>query len=155
AYAAPEQRRGKHVDGRADQYSLAVIAYELLTGRRRIGFDSVEGIDTVAPIEVLADTPLRKDLPLYANLALRRALSASPANRFPTSTAFADALAGKVDTDVAGLPTKRADLRLTRRSRIAAGGVAFVGLLALVTALDPRLHAAARDAWRSGAARFS
>jgi len=155
AYAAPEQRRGKHVDGRADQYSLAVIAYELLTGRRRVGFEDVEGIDTLSPIDVHADAPLRTDLPLYANLALRRALSASPANRFPTSTAFADALAGKVTNEVAGLPTQRADLRLTRRSRIAAGGVAFVGLLALVTALDPRLHAAARDAWHSAGARFS
>lgn len=155
AYAAPEQRRGKHVDGRADQYSLAIIAYELLTGRRRVGYEAVEGIDTLAPIDVHADAPLRKDLPLYANLALRRALSASPANRFPTSTAFADALAGKVSSETTGLPTKRADLRLTRRSRIAVGGVAFVGVLALCTALDPRLHAAARDAWRRAAARFS
>jgi len=155
AYAAPEQRRGKHVDGRADQYSLAVIAYELLTGRRRIGFDSVEGIDTVAPIEVLADTPLRKDLPLYANLALRRALSASPANRFPTSTAFADALAGTASSTVAGLPTKRARLDLARRRRVFAVFGAVMVVFGLITVVDAPFRAGMRDAWRSIAGRFS
>src|SRR5690242_115685 len=144
AYAAPEQRRGKHVDGRADQYSLAVIAYELFIGRRRLRYEAVEGIHTLAPIEIHTDAPLRPDLPLYANLALRRALSASPANRFPTSSAFADALAGKTTDETAGLPTKRADLSLTRRRRVAAGVGAFVVLLAMIAVIDPRLHAAAR-----------
>lgn len=155
AYAAPEQRRGKHVDGRADQYSLAVIAYELLTGRRRVGFDSVEGIDTVAPIEVLADAPLRKDLPLYANLALRRALSASPANRFPTSTAFAEALTGIAPATLAGLPTKRARLELTPRRRAFAVFASILVVLGLVAVVDPPFRAGVRDAWRSIAGRFS
>lgn len=154
AYAAPEQRRGKHIDGRVDQYSLAVIAYELFTGRRRVGVDSVEGIDTVAPIEVLADSYLRKDLPLYANLALRRALSANPGNRFPTSTAFADALAGKAPDAATGLPTKRADLHLTRQRRVALGVGALVAVLAAITLIDPRLHAAARDTWNAIATRL-
>ena len=35
AYAAPEQLMGLPLDGRADQYSLAATAFELLTGRRR------------------------------------------------------------------------------------------------------------------------
>ncbi|HEX6809117.1 MAG TPA: serine/threonine-protein kinase [Gemmatimonadaceae bacterium] len=153
AYAAPEQRRGKHVDGRADQYSLAVIAYEMLVGRRRVGVESVEGIDMVAPIEVLADSPLRKDLPLYANLALRRALSASPGNRFPGSTAFAAALSGETMDAATGLPTKRADLSLARRRGIAMGVGALVAVLAGITLIDPRLHAAARDAWNGFAKR--
>jgi len=154
AYAAPEQRRGKHVDGRADQYSLAVIAYELFTGRRRVGYEAVEGIDTVAPIEIHADSPLRPDLPLHANLALRRALSASPANRFQTSTAFAEALAGRASSATAGLPTKRADLSLTRRRRVAAGFGALLIVLGAITLIDPRLHAAARDAWNGVATRL-
>src|SRR6185437_16876677 len=132
----PEQRRGKHADVRADHYSLAVIAYEMFTGRRRVGCEAVEGIDTLAPIEIHADAPLRQDLPLYANLALRRALSASPANRFPTSTAFAEALAGEATDAAIGLPTKRADLRLTRRRRVAAGFGVLVAVLAAITLID-------------------
>ena len=154
AYAAPEQRRGKHADGRADQYSLAVISYELLTGQRRLGYEAVEGIDTLAPIEIHADAPLRRDLPLYANVALRRALSASPANRFPTSTAFAESLAGKASDAAIGLPTKRADLRLTRRRRVAAGFGVLVAVMAVITLIDPRLHATARDAWNGIGARI-
>ena len=34
AYASPEQAQGLPCDGRADQYALAIIAYELLSGRR-------------------------------------------------------------------------------------------------------------------------
>ena len=155
AYAAPEQRRSKHVDGRADQYSLAVIAYELLSGRRRLDGEIVAGIQTVPPIEVLADAPLRNDLPLYANAALRRALSANPENRFPTATAFAEALAGRGPGPERGLPTSRADLRLRRRRRAAVGFGAFVMVLTIATIADPQLHAAARDAWRALAAHVN
>ena len=34
AYASPEQASDLPCDGRADQYSLALVAFELLTGRR-------------------------------------------------------------------------------------------------------------------------
>ena len=36
-YASPEQQNGGDVDERSDQYSLAAIAYEMLTGRRPVG----------------------------------------------------------------------------------------------------------------------
>ncbi|WP_165228922.1 serine/threonine-protein kinase [Aquisphaera insulae] len=36
-YVSPEQQRGDRIDERADQYSLAAVTYELLTGRRPMG----------------------------------------------------------------------------------------------------------------------
>jgi len=96
AYTAPEQWRGLSLDPRADQYSLAVIAYELLTGERRADADNVEGIAVLEPLEVSTYVELRRGAGKHLNEALRKALSASGANRFTTAGEFADALAGRV-----------------------------------------------------------
>ena len=154
AYAAPEQRRSQKVDGRADQFALAVIAYELITGTRRVESELLEGIQTLAPIVVQAGEPIRKDVPLHANAALRRALSANAANRFATSTEFADALAGRGPEPPRGLPTKRAQLLLLRRHRIAGVLGAMTLVFAIATIADPALRAAVRDTWKGLSRRF-
>lgn len=149
AYAAPEQRHGQKVDGRADQYALAVIAYEMLTGGQRLDRETVEGIHTVRPAEVMRDVPLRKDVPLHVNAALRRALSAGAANRFATTTQFAEALAGRGPDPVQGLPTSRAQIRLNRRRRVAAVTGVLVAILAIATIVDPTLRVTMSRAWRA------
>ena len=147
AYSAPEQRRGQQVDGRADQYALAIIAHEMLTGAQHLRHESVEGIHTLDAIEVAADVPLRKGIPLHVNAALRRALSAGAANRFATTTEFADALAGRGPEVAPGLPTNRADLRLIRRRRIVGvmGVLSAILVIAIVT--DSSLRRTVREAW--------
>lgn len=155
AYAAPEQRRSQRVDGRADQYALAVIAYELLTGERRVGDELRVGIHTVPPIEVQSHTALRKDVPLYVNAALRQALSANAANRFATTIEFAEALAGAGPQHGRGLPTKRARLVLKRRHRIAGAIGAVIVLLTILTAVDPTTRYNVRKAWNTVARTFS
>jgi len=155
AYAAPEQRRSQKVDGRADQFALAVIAYELFMGARRVESELLEGIQTLAPIQVQADAPLRKDVPLHVNAALRQALSANAANRFATSTEFAEALAGRGPEAARGVPTKRAQFLLLRRHRIAGvlGGMIMVFVIATIA--DPALRAAVRDTGKGVSRRFS
>jgi len=155
AYAAPEQRRSQKVDGRADQFALAVIVYEFIMGARRVETELLEGIQTLAPIEVPADAPIRKDVPLYVNAALRRALSANAANRFATSTEFAEALSGRGPEPVHGLPTKRAQLLLLRRHRIAGVLGAMVLVFVIATIADPALRAAVRDTWKGIRRNFS
>ena len=89
AYMAPEQWRGRPQDGKTDQYALAAVAFELLTGHPP--FD-VPDKDQLARC-VLAEPPpdLAGDPARAAVLA--RGLAKDPADRFPTCAALIAALA--------------------------------------------------------------
>jgi serine/threonine protein kinase len=92
-YAAPEQASGQHVDGRADQYALACVAYELLSGS--VPFRRDEPM-LVLYAHVSASPPVltaaRPDLPAAADAVLARALDKLPERRYDSCSDFADAL---------------------------------------------------------------
>lgn len=92
-YMAPEQCASKPViDGRADQYALAVIVYEMLAGRRPFIGDSGNAViveKLMKPVPSLAD--LRSELPRTLVEAVHRALSKAPGDRFATCRQFAAA----------------------------------------------------------------
>ncbi len=95
AYAAPEQFSGGTADARADQYSLAVILYELLAGVRPIDGDSF--LVLVDRLLNQTPTPLserRPDLPPRVCDAVMRGLAKSPERRWPTIQDFVRALDG-------------------------------------------------------------
>jgi len=106
AYMSPEQWRGERVDGRADQYALGVLAFELLAGQRPFAGDSMQEL---LRMHLQDDAPdiisLRHDLPSYLTNAIRRAMSKDPAARFESAGAFVAALEGK---GVPAAPTQRA-----------------------------------------------
>lgn len=80
-YMAPEQLKGlKDIDGRADQYSLAVLTYELLSGEVPAG--------RIEPLY-----KLDKAIPRRISDAVDKALSAKPQERFEHVNDFALALA--------------------------------------------------------------
>ena len=93
-YMAPEQAAGKRdeVDGRADQFALACIAYEMLTGRLPFyGQTIMEILGAILhgepdPIENLVPA-----LPDTTVQAVHRALSKKPSERFATIGEFAEA----------------------------------------------------------------
>jgi len=92
---APEQAKGLEVDGRADQYSLAVVGHQILTGKQP--FDgSAHSIlykhVFEAPPPVLE---VRPDVPRDLVSALERALSKEPEKRFETMEEFAHAVGGE------------------------------------------------------------
>ncbi len=92
-YAAPEQISGRSVDGRADQYALACVAYTLLSGS--LPFEREEPM-AVLYAHLFAPPPrvtsMRPDLPTAVDQALARALSKAPEDRYGSCGAFADAL---------------------------------------------------------------
>lgn len=92
-YMAPEQAEGKPLDGRADQYALGIIAFEMLTGKVPFQADSPLAVlhqhVAVAPEAVSAHRP---DIPAATDAVLARALAKSAADRYPSCTAFVSAL---------------------------------------------------------------
>ena len=98
-YMAPEQALGGEVDGRADQYALGVVAYQMLTRQCPFEGDSAHTIiykhihESPRPVAVL-----RPELPPHVADAVATALAKHPAQRFATMEDFARALGG--DTTV-------------------------------------------------------
>lgn len=89
AYMPAEQIQGKAVDGRADQYALAVIAYELLTGARPFEADTL----TTLLFKIVYEQPaaphtLDPEISSSLEPLFRRALSKDPAARFETCSEF-------------------------------------------------------------------
>jgi serine/threonine-protein kinase len=143
-YMSPEQGQGQPLDGRTDQYALAVMAYEMLTGT----------------LPYTADTPfavvlkhVRDPLPLPSKVApeitarteqvLLRALAKDPADRYATVSEFAEELARAVAESggrtlptvvtprrAAAAPTERVAPRapslLVRPIAVAAAGIALL-----------------------------
>jgi serine/threonine-protein kinase len=95
-YMAPEQVEGQPVDGRSDQYSLAILTWEALTGK--LPFDG-ESVGELIRKHLLEPAPrlaaVRPDLPRHVSDAVWRAMSKKPAERFADVAAFVRALGGE------------------------------------------------------------
>jgi serine/threonine-protein kinase len=98
-YMSTEQAAGeKEIDGRSDQYSLACVLYEMVSGE--LPFKGPT--PTAAMMRRFAGPPKRLrpfiDIPEVVENAMFRALEREPAARYATITEFIDALDGKVTT---------------------------------------------------------
>jgi serine/threonine protein kinase len=92
-YAPPEQILGGEVDARSDQYSLAVVSYELLTGRPPFeAADAAQLVTAVVTTTMPAPTSLRPDLPKWVDVVLGRALAKLPGHRYESIAHFGRAL---------------------------------------------------------------
>ncbi|HKA60600.1 MAG TPA: serine/threonine-protein kinase [Gemmatimonadales bacterium] len=114
-YMSPEQATGAtQIDGRSDQYSLACVFYELLVGQPPFTGPTAQAIiarhslDMVSPPSIV-----RPGLPEALEDALLKALSKVPADRYATTTLFAEALA---------VPSRPSTLRRRSPGLAASGG---------------------------------
>jgi serine/threonine protein kinase len=107
-YMSPEQVQGIAVTGRADQFSLAVIAYEVLTGEKPF---SAEYLPTllfkIVREEPLLPQRLNPTLGPQVGAVLRKALSKDANDRYETCTEFINALSTACNATKGWMPLPR------------------------------------------------
>jgi tRNA A-37 threonylcarbamoyl transferase component Bud32 len=104
SYVSPEQGRGKHVDGRADEYSMGVVMYQLAAGR--VPF---EGSTPMATVLMHIQEPVARPSRYNPNLSpavekvILKAMAKDPEERFPTvagmNLAYQAAVKGSPQTE--------------------------------------------------------
>ena len=119
-YMSPEQGMGKTVGGASDQYSVAVMAFRMLSGQ--VPFDGESAIDilhkhcTLPPPRLEG---LRSDLPKFVHAAVHKALGKKPEERFSSVSAFVAGLEEMSPEISAELPTVVMDSDPSIQDRIS------------------------------------
>jgi eukaryotic-like serine/threonine-protein kinase len=128
SYMAPEQHAGEPADARSDQYALCVVLWEALHGRRPF-----EGRDDALAEAKRRGPPERPrgPVPKWLHDVVTRGLAVSPATRWPSMDALANALASGQGR---------------ARTRRVLGGLALVAALVVVAMLGVRWDRANRAA---------
>jgi serine/threonine-protein kinase len=128
-YMAPEQVRGlQKADARADLYSVGIVLYELVTGRRPF-----DGDDAFSVMKAHVEQPpvppasLVRGLPAELNRIILRAMEKDPSRRFHTAAEFL----GEMQAVDAGMATRSRPRRpaISRRIAIAASAAAAALIL--------------------------
>jgi WD40 repeat protein len=147
-YMSPEQVRGEEIDHRSDIFSLGVILYELLAGRR--AFQAETSVESMMAIlkQDLPDLP--DTVPTGFRRLIERCLAKSPENRFQSTRDLGYALdavaAGGSRSETALEPPKASPWR----RRIVAGAAALVFAALVLAASRFLMHPPAPVEW-SGA----
>lgn len=157
AYMAPEQIRGKAVDGRTDQFAWAVTAFELLTGELpwKAAGSSLEMAGSILHEEPASIEDLAPDLPRSVTTTITKAMSKRAEDRFENMEALLAAFLGPTSTVVSSsredrdVAVSKTGPMSTRRpvpwSAIIAGAViAVLGTVMLRSLLMSREEEAKR-----------
>lgn len=145
-YMSPEQLYGQPLDARSDQYSLAVMTFEMLSGVHPFAADSVGEIIRRHCME--KPPPLstfRPDAPLRVVEGLARGMSKKPDERFGDVVEFLTSLGGRrprrplpshrIETDASAAvttPMRQSSPHRRRRSAVALVGIGVAAVVALV-----------------------
>lgn len=147
-YMAPEVIEGGPPTPRSDCYSVAAMLYELLTGETPFGGADFAEILRRHVEDLVVPPSLRCPelaIPRHVEEAILRALAKDPADRFPTTAAFATAL---------GALEPPAPTRLRRCTAARANGDLMTTLVLPAAADDRAANGAGRDARMLAAAEM-
>ncbi|HEY4362147.1 MAG TPA: serine/threonine-protein kinase [Bryobacteraceae bacterium] len=107
-YMSPEQVQGGAITGKADQFSLAVIAYEVLTGEKPFVAQYLPTLlYKIVREDHLAPQRINPTLGAPVELVMKRALAKNPAERYDTCVDFVNALAAACHSLPGWIPLPR------------------------------------------------
>ena len=126
-YMAPEQFMGSDVSLQSDLYSVGVIAYELLTGRKPFSGNSAAVMHQVLNVAPPNPSSLKPYLAPLIDDVLQRALAKKAAERFGSAREFADAFQAAIEAtlNVKAAPAATATpdgAALMNAARLLSGG---------------------------------
>jgi serine/threonine-protein kinase len=137
AYLPPEQANGGPATAAGDRYALAVVAYELLTGRRPYAGNAWLAPDAIAASGASHASDVNSALPTAVDAVLARGMAHGPDERWRSASEFAAELSRAHRPGPAGTlpPPYRAyradhDRRLSRPHLAALGALAATALAA-------------------------
>ncbi|RKN31558.1 serine/threonine-protein kinase [Micromonospora musae] len=141
-YMAPEQARpGGGLDVRADVYAIGALAYHMLTGRAPgVG---EHGAGSSGSGSALRPSKLRPGVPAHVDKVVLRALHRDPERRWPSASAFAEALDEAADrAPEPGGPVRtkdsaKAGRRIRSAGRMAVAASALAAVLTLADSSGP------------------
>jgi serine/threonine-protein kinase len=140
SYLSPEQANGEATSAASDLYSLGVVAFELLTGRRPFEGDSIaEEAAAHVSGEVPSVQSFDRKLPRELDAVFARALAKEPTWRFRSGAEFVAALRAAFDraagaTAIAAAPRRRAHRGPSPKLLVLAAALILAGIAGAIAA---------------------
>ena len=127
-YVAPEYLMGEPGSFRSDLFSLAVITYEMITGKLPFDEPAMKrvSIDNYGELDYIPANRVRRELPLWVEGCLRKALQPNPAYRYEAFSEFLQDFTR---------PNPQLEARIHRQPLLETNPLRFWQVLCLILAL--------------------